>query len=83
MKISVKLFSMFRHYAGVDQVIVELATGATVTDLLDTLAERFDNPAFKDNETQLMLMVNNENALHQTVLKEGDVVHLLPILGGG
>jgi MoaD family protein len=83
MQISVKLFSMFRHYAGVDQVMVEMATGATVTDLLDTLAERFDNTAFKDNETQLMLMVNNENALHQTVLKEGDVVHLLPILGGG
>jgi len=83
MQVTVKLFSMFRHYAGVDRMTVELATEATVTDLLNTLAERFNNPAFNHDETQLMLMVNNENALHQTVLTEGDVVHLMPILGGG
>ncbi|MBN1663054.1 MAG: MoaD/ThiS family protein [Deltaproteobacteria bacterium] len=83
MQISAKLFSMFRHYAGVDQVTIDLESGATVTDLLDALAGRFNNPAFKNDETQLMLMINNENAPLQTVLKEGDVVHLLPILGGG
>jgi MoaD family protein len=83
MQITVKLFSMFRHYAGVDEVMIELDTGATVNDLLDTLAERFDNPVFSDNETLLMLMVNKNNAPRQTVLMGGDVVHLLPILGGG
>jgi MoaD family protein len=83
MQVSVKFFSLFRHYAGVDQVAVELVEGATVNDLLEALAKRFDNPAFQNDETLLILMVNNENALHQTTLKEGDVVHLLPILGGG
>lgn len=83
MQITVKLFSMFRHYAGVDEVMVELDTGATVSDLLDALAKRFDNPVFTDDETLLMLLVNKNNAPRQTVLTEGDVVHLLPILGGG
>jgi MoaD family protein len=83
MKISVKLFSMFRQYAGAGHLTVDLEAGATVDDLLDALVERFDNPDFKNDETMLMLMVNNENAPHQRVLMEGDVVHLMPILGGG
>lgn len=83
MQVTVKLFSMFRHYAGVDRLTVELESGETIADLLDALAERFDNPAFNHDETQVMLMVNNENAPHQRILMEGDVVHLMPILGGG
>ena len=83
MQITAKLFSMFRHYAGVDQVAVELNTGATVTDLLNTLVKQFDNPVFADENPLLMLMVNHKNASLQTVLREGDTVHLLPVLGGG
>jgi MoaD family protein len=83
MQISVKLFSMFRHYAGLDQTMVALDTGATVDDLLDALSKRFNNPVFSDDATLLMVMVNKNNAPRQTVLTEGDVVLLLPILGGG
>ena len=83
MLISVKLFSMFRYYAGVDQVVIELESGAAVTDLLKSLAARFDNPVFADDTSLLMVMVNQKNASPQTILNNGDVVHLLPILGGG
>lgn len=81
MKISVKLFSFFRQYAGVDHMTVDLADGATIADLLSGLSEKFNNPAFKTQKP--LIMINNENALPQSILKEGDVVHLLPILGGG
>lgn len=81
MQVSVKLFSFFRQYAGVDQVSVDLTEGASVADLLSELSERFQNSAFKEQKT--LLMVNNENALPQRILKEGDAIHLLPILGGG
>lgn len=83
MQINVKFFSLFRHYAGVNEAMVEAAPGASVTDLLDKLAEQFKNPAFNSDKTLLMLMVNNENACQETILKDGDVVLLMPILGGG
>lgn len=81
MKVHVKLFSFFQQYASVDEVTVEISDGATVNDLLAVLGKKFNQSAFTDQKT--LLMINKVNALPQTVLREGDTVHLLPILGGG
>ena len=83
MKVTAKLFSMFRLYAGVDQADVELPEGATTADLLDALAGRFENPVFDIENPLLMMMVNHQNAAPDTPLSDGDTVHLLPVLGGG
>ena len=83
MKITAKLFSMFRYYAGVDEATVELERGATVADLLKKLADRFGAEMLAENKLLLMVMVNKKNASRHTLLFEGDVVHLMPILGGG
>jgi len=49
--------------------------------LLNLLSERFDNPAFKDDWA--VAIVNQTKAAPETVLKDGDSVLLLPVLGGG
>jgi MoaD family protein len=81
MKVTVKFFSHFRQMVGTDQLSVDLDGGVTIASLLNSLSERFDNPALKNDRA--VLLVNQKNAFPETILKDGDSVLLLPILGGG
>ncbi|MBN1382958.1 MAG: MoaD/ThiS family protein [Deltaproteobacteria bacterium] len=82
MQVSVKLFSFFRQYAeGIDQMTVDLAEGSSIADLLSLLSDRFNNSVFKTQKP--LVMINNENAVLQYIIKDGDVIYLLPILGCG
>ena len=81
MKVSVKFFSYFRQIVGADQLSVDLDGDATMAGLLNLLSERFDNPAFRDDWA--VAIVNQTKADPETVLKDGDSVLLLPVLGGG
>jgi MoaD family protein len=81
MKVTVKLFAHLRSIAGTDQLRVDLDEGATVAELLDHLGRTIDSPALTDNSTSVM--VDQKNAERETVLKDGDEVLLLPIIGGG
>ena len=82
MQVTVKFFSFFRPIAGTDQLSIDLPDGATLARLMTCLTERFNAPIFSSNEGTIM-MVNRKNAFPDTVLKEGDDVLLLPVLGGG
>ena len=81
MQVTVKFFSHYRQMAGVDQLSVDLDGDATMAGLLNSLSERFDNPAFQDD--RVVFIVNQTKANPETVLKDGDTVLLLPVLGGG
>jgi len=81
MEVTVKLFAHLRNMAGTDQLRVDLDQGATVAELLDHLSKTIDSPALTDNSTSVM--VDHENAVPETTLKDGDEVLLLPIIGGG
>ena len=81
MKVTVKFFSHFRQIVGADQLFVDLDGDATIAGLLNSLSERFDNPALKDDRA--VLIVNHKTAYPETILKDGDSVLLLPVLGGG
>lgn len=81
MKVTVEFFSYFRQIVGADQLSVDLDDGAAIAGLLNSLSERFDSPALKNDRA--VMMVNQKNALLETILKDGDRVLLLPILGGG
>ena len=81
MQVTVKFFSFFRHIAGTDQLSIDLPEGATLAGLLNALREKLDSPSLT-NEGVIM-MVNHKNASPETILREGDDVLLLPILGGG
>jgi MoaD family protein len=81
MEVKVKLFSYLRQVAGTDQVSVRLDEGARVADLLDALDRRFDNHTVA--ESAASIMIDHRNAEPETLLKDGDEVLLLPIIGGG
>jgi molybdopterin converting factor small subunit len=81
MRVSVKFFSFFRQIAGIDQLSLDLQEGADLAELLNVLSKKFDSPSFKDE--QVTMMVNHKNAFPGTILRDGDNVLLLPLLGGG
>ena len=81
MEVTVKLFAHLRKIAGTDRLQVALDEGATVADLLDRLSSTIDSTALKDNSASVM--VDHRNAEPETLLKDGDEVLLLPIIGGG
>ena len=81
MEVTVKLFAHLRTIAGTDRLRVDLDEGATVAELLDHLSKTIDSPALTDNSASVM--VDQKNAGPETILKDGDEVLLLPIIGGG
>ena len=81
MQVIVKFFSFFRPITGTDRLSVDLVEGATLAELLNLLSEKFDSPSLASHPA--IMMVNHKNALPETILREGDDVLLLPLLGGG
>jgi molybdopterin converting factor small subunit len=81
MQVTVKFFSFFCQIVGTDRLSVDLADGALVSELLDSLCNQFDNPLLKNE--QVVILVNQKHASLQTILNENDHVLLLPVLGGG
>jgi molybdopterin converting factor small subunit len=81
MHVILKFFSFFQDLMGVDQMSVDLPEGTTVSDVFDLLSEPIKR-LFPD-EKQVILMVNDKHASPETILKDGDVLRFLPVLGGG
>lgn len=81
MQVTVKFFSFLCQIVGTDRLSVDMADGALVSELLDSLSRQFDNPLLKND--QIVILVNQKNASLQTILNENDYVILLPVLGGG
>ena len=81
MQVTVKFFSFFRHIAGIDQLSVDLPEGSALAELLNALSEKFGSPSFITEKA--VIMVNHKNAFPETILKDGDDILLLPLLGGG
>ena len=74
MQIELKLFATLIEY-GSERQSVQVADGATVSDVLD----KFNIP---DNIPKLRI-VNNVHVSPGYVLKDGDVLALFPPIGGG
>lgn len=66
---------------GTDQISVDLPEGTTVSGVFDLLGEQIER--LSPGEKQVILMVNDKHAPLGTVLKGGDVLRFLPVLGGG
>ena len=76
MRIAVRLFAGLRERAGTRAVDVELPDGALLADVWPVLA-------LGDEPAGLLLAVNHAYAGRDTVLREGDVVALIPPVSGG
>jgi len=81
MQLVVRLFATLRDRAKTNQVVVELADGATVMALRERLAA--DYPALAASLPTCLVAVNQEFAFADTPLHVGDEVALFPPVSGG
>ncbi len=87
---NVRYFAAARAAAGVEEEFFDLASGATVTDLLQAVlaVDRAEPPAGAPPLQRILSRSSfllNEVAVrdHSTVLNPGDVVDVLPPFAGG
>jgi molybdopterin converting factor subunit 1 len=79
MNIAVQLFGPLAEQAGVSRLEVTVA-GSTLQDVLTALAAA--SPALKIDRS-VRFAVNTDYAAPSAPVKEGDVVSLIPPVGGG
>ncbi|MGF6947617.1 molybdopterin synthase sulfur carrier subunit [Neobacillus sp. B4I6] len=76
--INVLLFSHLQEQLGTDKIIIN-KTELTVAALKEKLEEELDL-----NQGQpLMIAINEEYAIDEDLIKEGDIVALIPPVSGG
>lgn len=76
MEIRLRLFAGLRQVAGFKEKVVTLPEGAVVADVLEQLPSSIVGRTF-------YIAVNEEYARRDTVLKNGDLLALLPPVSGG
>lgn len=81
MRIKVKFFSSFGNLAGVTETEIEVPEGVTLDGVVEAVLQRF--PQLHQFQRYMILSVNNRVADGDTVVREGDVVAIMPPLGGG
>lgn len=81
MKIKVKFFALYRQLAGKEEITLQLPPDTIVSKLEAKLLE--DYPRIKNSSLKPLVAVNAEYAGHEQVLKDGDVVAILPPFSGG
>ena len=93
MKVRVRLYGMAYDEVGTRELSVEVVEGSTVNELLSILVERYpsltrlvfdDEGVFRE---YLEVAVNKTDIVGldglMTVLNEGDIVLIMPPIGGG
>ena len=75
MKVTVKLFAILKKDRGNSSQAVPLEDGAPVRDLLECLG-------LHENDVGI-LMVNSRSATFDQTLCNGDIVTIIPSIGGG
>lgn len=80
MRITVHIYAYLRYYlpAGEKSVLQkgwEMPEGATIKQAL----EKLNLP----KEVRITVLLNNNSVDQATVLNEGDILHVLPQMGGG
>ena len=81
MRIKLKLFAAARQAVNQDLLEIELAAGATITDLKNELVKQF--PQFESMREHLLVAVDAEYAREDQVLVPGLEVALIPPVSGG
>jgi molybdopterin converting factor small subunit len=80
MRIKVSIYAYLRYYLPdpektIQDIVWELPEGASVKNVL----ERLRLP----KGVQVTVLLNNNSVDFKALLKEGDVVHILPQMAGG
>lgn len=82
MKVRIRLFASYREAAGVGELHVDLADGATVEDAVAAVTGRFPSIAPQGGGT-LVAARNREYVALDARLTDGDEVALIPPVSGG
>jgi molybdopterin synthase catalytic subunit len=87
VEITLFLFSHLRAIARSRELRLELPAGATISDALVVLVERFPDAQpvvyYSRGGLGIRLLLNNSNATPEQTLADGDELALLPPVGGG
>lgn len=81
MELTVRLFALYRERAGLRSFPLQLAEGATVSDLTDAVRARF--PMLAPPHVDIVVAVNADYADPEQMLQPGDDVCLIPPVSGG
>jgi molybdopterin converting factor subunit 1 len=81
MNVTVKLFAILRDKAGVAEMRLPIAEGASVSDAMESILQR--HPDLKPFANRVAFAVNLTRVDAQAILKEGDELALLPPVSGG
>ncbi|MDK2972585.1 MAG: MoaE-MoaD fusion protein [Candidatus Sumerlaeota bacterium] len=81
MKIDVLYFQVLKLKAGTARETLDVAAGTTVAGALDAVESL--HPELLPLRASLLAAVNQEWAPPETVLREGDVLALMPPVSGG
>lgn len=81
MRIALKLFAFFRQMFGSSQITYEIADGATVSDLLEEIYEKY--PPLEKSRGHVVVMINKKAVPLTEQIKDGDEVAILPPVSGG
>jgi molybdopterin converting factor subunit 1 len=81
MNVTVKLFAVLRDKAGVAELPLTMPEGASVSDAMESVLQRY--PALAPFANRVACAVNLARVDRQTVLGDGDELALLPPVSGG
>lgn len=79
LRFDVRLFGRYRELADGDTLVLDLAPGATVADLVAALHAAVDGPL----PSRPVVAVNRRPAADGVVLGAGDEIALIPPVAGG
>ena len=81
MNVKVLFFANLKDIAGQASLEIEVEDGATVSDVKTIIVESF--PKLKEVIEKIFISLNQEMAVKDDILKDGDEVGLLPPFSGG
>ena len=81
MQITVKLFALMREKAGTDAILLEVPTGAAITQALATLVGQY--PTLEPYMANTRFSLRMAFVDPETLLAEGDELMLIPPVSGG
>jgi molybdopterin converting factor small subunit len=81
MQILVKFYTSYKAITGGDQVKMEVPDGSNVSQLIKTLAKKYENTPIDREES--IVVVNEKIAMRDQVLNDGDTAMLFHQFAGG
>ena len=81
IQVKVKLFAIFQEVFANDELIINLETGATVSQIFDRLVQQ--HSSLEKWRSLTRYAINLNFAEPYTILKNGDEVALIPPVSGG